>query len=67
MMTILLTTLFQFKVFLLIMAIMVLIVDMFHVVSTIYLKNGKIIPSVKSLTLFGVSLAYVITMIICGI
>lgn len=60
------TLLLQIKVFLFIMAIFVMLVDVMHVVSVFRLKKGKIIPSDKGLTIFGVSLAYIITILICG-
>lgn len=56
----------EIKVFLFIMAIFVLIADIFHVASVFLLRSGKIIPSTNSLVIFGISLSYIITMLICG-
>ena len=58
--------LLQVKVFLFIMAIFVIIADIIHTASVFILRSGKIIPSTKSLIVFGVSLSYVLTMLICG-
>ena len=59
------TLLLQFKVFLFIMAILTLIVDIFHVISVFRLKSGKL-ASQNELIVFGVALSYVITMLVCG-
>ena len=59
------TLLLQFKVFLFIMAILTLIVDMFHVISVFRLKSGKLATQ-NELIVFGVALSYVLTMLICG-
>jgi hypothetical protein len=58
--------LLQVKVFLFILAALVILIDMFHVVSVFRLKNGKLVSSSKSLWIFGVSLSYILTMLICG-
>lgn len=58
--------LLQTKVFLFILAILVIIADIFHIISVIALKKGKVITSMTSLTIFGVALSYVLTMLICG-
>ena len=57
--------LLQLKVFLFIMAILTLIVDMFHVISVFRLKSGKLATQ-NELIVFGVALSYVLTMLICG-
>ena len=58
--------LLQLKVFLFILAALVVLIDMFHVVSVFRLKSGKLVSSNKSLWVFGVSLSYILTMLICG-
>ena len=60
------TLLLQLKVFLFIMAILTLIVDIFHVISVFRLKSGKLYSSETNLALFGASIAYILTMLICG-
>ena len=60
------TLLLQIKVFLFIMSLFVVIADIFHVVSVFRLKNGKIISSEKGFILFGVAVAYILTMLITG-
>lgn len=62
----LLSLLLQIKVFLFIMAIFVVLFGILHIVSVFSLKNGKLVTSEKNLILFGSSLAYIITMLICG-
>jgi len=59
------TLLLQIKVFLFIMAILTLIVDIFHVVSVFRLKSGKLATQ-NELIVFGVAFAYILTMLICG-
>jgi hypothetical protein len=59
------TLLLQAKVFLFIMAVLTLIVDVFHVISVFKLKNGKLATQ-NELIVFGVALSYVLTMLICG-
>lgn len=59
------TLILQAKVFLFIMAILTLIVDVFHVISVFKLKNGKLATQ-NELIVFGVALSYVLTMLICG-
>ena len=59
------TLLLQVKVFLFIMAIFTVIIDIFHVVSVFRLKSGKL-ASREGLIVFGVSLSYILTMLICG-
>lgn len=59
------TLLLETKVFLFILAILTLIVDVFHVISVFKLKNGKL-ASQNELIVFGVALSYVLTMLICG-
>ena len=60
------TLIFQIEIFLFIMSILILIADIFHVISVFRLKNGKLIPNTKSLVIFGVALSYILTMLICG-
>ena len=47
------------------MAVLTLIVDIFHVISVFRLKNGKLATQ-NELIVFGVALSYVLTMLICG-
>jgi hypothetical protein len=58
--------LYQIEVFLFIMAIFVMIISALHVISVFRLKSGKIVSSTNGLVLFGVSLAYIITILITG-
>lgn len=60
------TLLLQIKVFLFIMALFNIIADVMHVVSVFRLRRGKIVSSDKGLILFFASLAYILTMLICG-
>ena len=59
------TLLLQLKVFLFILSILVLLVDIFHVISVFKLKNGKLATK-NELVVFGVALSYILTMLICG-
>jgi hypothetical protein len=59
------TLLLQLKVFLFIMAILTLVVDIFHVISVFRLKSGKLATQ-NELVVFGVALSYVLTILICG-
>ena len=56
----------QVETFLLIMAVFVVLMSILHIVSVFRLKSGKIVSSERGLILFGVSLAYIITVLICG-
>ena len=58
--------LLQIKVFLFIMAWFAIILDALHIVSVFRFKRGKLFTSDRDLTIFGVSLAYIITILICG-
>lgn len=58
--------LYQIEMFLFIMAIFVMISSMLHVISVFRLKTGKIVSSKNGLVLFGVSFAYIITILITG-
>jgi hypothetical protein len=58
--------LLQIKVFLFIMAIFNIIGSALHIVSVFRLKRGKIVSSDKGLYLFLGSVAYILTMLICG-
>ena len=60
------TLILQIKVFLFIMAAFVVIIDMLHVISVFRLRSGKLVPSDKSLVVFGVSAAYILTILITG-
>ena len=60
------TLLLQVKVFLFIMAVFNIILDSLHIVSVFRFKRGKLFSSDRELALFGASLAYIITIIICG-
>ena len=57
---------YQIEMFLLIMAIFVILVSVLHVISVFRLKKGKIVSSEKGLVIFGISLAYIITILITG-
>ena len=59
------TLLLQLKVFLFILSILVLLVDIFHVISVFKLKSGKLATQ-NELVVFGVALSYILTMLICG-
>ena len=54
------------EVFLFIMTIFVVLVGILHTVTIFSLRKGKLVSSEKGLVLFGVSVAYIITMLICG-
>lgn len=56
----------EVKVFLFIMALLTVIFDIIHSVGVVRLKQGKLIPSLSSLIVFGASLSYILTMLICG-
>lgn len=57
--------LLQIKVFLFIMAVLTIIVDIFHVISVFKLKNGKLATQ-NELIVFGIALSYILTILICG-
>jgi hypothetical protein len=61
-----LTLLLQIKVFLFIMAWFTIILDALHIVSVFRLRNGKMFQNEKELTVFGASIAYILTILICG-
>ena len=56
----------QVKVFLFIMAWFTVILDALHIVSVFRFKNGKLFSSDRELTFFGVAVAYILTILICG-
>jgi hypothetical protein len=58
--------LLQIKVFLFIMAWFTIILNALHIVSVFRFKHGKLFANDRDLTIFGVSLAYIITILICG-
>lgn len=58
--------LLELKIFLFIMAIFVVLFSILHVISVFRLQQGKLVTSEKNLTIFGASIAYIITMLICG-
>ena len=58
--------LLQIKVFLFIMAWFTIILDALHIVSVFRFRQGKLFSSDKSLVLFGASVAYILTILICG-
>lgn len=60
------TLLLQFKVFLFIMAIFVVLAGILHTITIFRLKQGKLVSSERGLVVFGASLAYILTMLICG-
>lgn len=59
--------LFQFEVFLLIMAIFVMIMASLRILTVFTLKRGRLIESENELTIFSLSLAYIIMILICGL
>ncbi len=58
--------LLQLKVFLFIMACFIAIIGIMHTISVFRLKDGKLYSSETNLALFGASIAYILTMLICG-
>lgn len=58
--------LLELKVFLFIMAVFVVLIGILHTVTIFRLKSGRLVSSDKDLTIFGASVAYIITMLICG-
>ncbi len=58
--------LLELKVFLFILAIFIILMGILHVITIFRLEQGKLISSDKELMLFGVSISYIITMLICG-
>lgn len=58
--------LLQAKVFLFILAALVVLIDVLHIVSVFRLKSGKLVSSNKDLWTFGIAVSYIITMLICG-
>ena len=60
------TLLFQLEVFLFIMACFIEIIGIIHTVSVFRLKDGKLYNSESNLALFGASISYILTMLICG-
>ena len=61
-----LTLLLQIKVFLFIMAWFTIILDALHIISVFRLRSGKMFKNEKELTVFGASIAYILTILICG-
>ena len=59
--------LFQVEVFLLIMAIFVMIRASLRILTVFTLKRGRLIESENELTVFSLSLAYIIMILICGL
>ena len=58
--------LLELKVFLFILAIFIILMGILHVITVFRLEQGKLISSDKELMLFGASISYIITMLICG-
>ena len=58
--------LLQIKVFLFIMAIFTVLTGILHTVTIFRLKKGKLVSSERELITFGASVAYIITMLVCG-
>lgn len=54
------------KVFMFIMAILVVFYGMLHVASVFMTHKGKIVSSTCGVTIFGISLSFILTMLICG-
>ena len=57
--------LLQVKIFLFILSILTLIVNIFHIISVFKLKSGKL-GGKNELFIFGISLSYILTILICG-
>ena len=62
----LVSLLFQLKVFLFVLASFVVVLGALRAAYVFRFKNGKLVNSDKELTLFGVSISYIITMLVCG-
>lgn len=62
----LLNFIFQLKVFLFIMAVLVIINCILHVIAVFTLKQGQLVDKTWKLALFGASFSYILTMLICG-
>lgn len=60
------TILLQIKVFLFIMAMFAVAAGILHAVIVFALKEGKLFASERGTIIFLASLAYIITMLICG-
>lgn len=58
--------LFQLKVFMFIMSILVVIYGLIHVASVFMLRQGQLVESLADVTVFGMSISYILTMLICG-
>ena len=58
--------LLQIKLFLFIMSWLTIILNILHIVSVFRFKHGKLFATDRDLTLFGVSFAYILTILICG-
>ena len=58
--------LLQIKVFLFILAWFAVILDILHIVSVFRFKSGKLFSTSRDLTIFGVTVAYILTILICG-
>ena len=58
--------LFQLKVFMFIMSILVVIYVLIHVASVFMLHQGQLVESLADVTVFGMSISYILTMLICG-
>ena len=58
--------LFQLKVFMFIMSILVVIYGLIHVASVFMLHQGQLVESLADVTVFGMSSSYILTMLICG-
>ena len=58
--------LFQLKVFMFIMSILIVIYGLIHVASVFMLRQGQLVESLADVTVFGMSISYILTMLICG-
>ena len=58
--------LFQLKVFMFIMSILVVIYGLIRVASVFMLHQGQLVESLADVTVFGMSISYILTMLICG-
>jgi hypothetical protein len=56
----------QVKVFLFILAWLSIIFNILHIISVFRFRHGKIFSTDKDLTVFGVSVSYILTILICG-
>jgi len=64
--TMLTNIIFEIKMFLFIMAMFVSAIGILHTIIVFNFKRGKLFPSENKVIVFLCSIAYIITMLICG-